>query len=154
MTSTTGATERGNAARVAHSLCAIPGTRAKKSPRRVLVVDDEALIRWSAAQALTELDIQVEQAADGASARTAIAMAERPFDVIVLDLRLPDVDDLSLLAEVLQNSPGTAVVLMTAFGTEAIIDSAYRLGVHMVLNKPFELDAMCSAVLAAARAAP
>ena len=62
-----------------------------------------------------------------------------PFDVVVLDLRLPDMDDLSLLATLRQLLPGRALVLMTAFGTPEIIADARALGAA-VLNKPFELD--------------
>jgi DNA-binding NtrC family response regulator len=61
-----------------------------------------------------------------------------PFDVVFLDLRLPDMDDLSLLGTVRQLLPRAKVVLMTAFGTPDVITEAAFLGAE-VLNKPFEL---------------
>ncbi len=110
----------------------------RPGPRTALVVDDEALIRWSVSETLADLGFVVAQAADGAGALRAIA-AGAAFDVVVLDLRLPDVNDLSLLGRVRELLPLSTVVLMTAFGTAEIVAAALELGVIGVLNKPFEL---------------
>lgn len=107
---------------------------------RALVVDDEALIRWSVAETLTMLGMTVEQAGDAASALDRIKNANAPFDVVVLDLRLPDVNDLTLLRQVRQLLPGAFVLLMTAFGTPEIMAEAVNVGAHGVLNKPFALE--------------
>ena len=121
----------------------------KKSPLQVLVVDDEALIRWSVAETLTDLGLEVEQAVDAASALAAIDTAELRFDVIVLDLRLPDMDDLALLSAIRRRLPRAAVVVMTAFGTPEIVAEARALGVSDILSKPFELAELARVVLAA-----
>ena len=118
------------------------GPAERVAPRRALVVDDEALIRWSVAETLTALGIEVEQAATAAATLDAIAGASSPFDVVVLDLRLPDMNDLSLLGRVREQLPTAVVVLMTAFGTPEIIAEAVSMGVHGVLTKPFELEAL------------
>ncbi len=125
----------------------------KKSPLQVLVVDDEALIRWSVAETLTDLGLEVEQAVDAASALAAIDTAEPRFDVIVLDLRLPDMDDLTLLSTIRRRLPQAAVVVMTAFGTPEIVAEARALGVSDILSKPFELGELGRVVLAAGRMA-
>ena len=57
----------------------------------------------------------------------------------MLDYRLPDSNDLTLLATVRRLSPESAVVLMTAFGTPEIAKAALDLGVYQVLHKPFEM---------------
>jgi DNA-binding NtrC family response regulator len=111
----------------------------EKSPHHVLVVDDEPLIRWSVTEALVDEGMVVEQATDAASALRAVTTAAMPFDVVVLDLRLPDMRDLSLLATIRQLIPAAALILMTAFGTPEIFAEAESLGAA-VLNKPFELD--------------
>jgi|CXWL01.1.fsa_nt_gi DNA-binding NtrC family response regulator len=111
-----------------------------RSPRTALVVDDEALIRWSVSETLAGLGLEVEQAVDGASTILAITEAATAFDVVVLDLRLPDVSDLSLLRHVRALLPASRVVLMTAFGTAEIMAGARGLGVIAVLNKPFALE--------------
>ena len=117
-------------------------TAERVAPRRALVVDDEALIRWSVAETLTTLGMEVEQAATAAATLDLIAAATSPFDVVVLDLRLPDMNDLSLLGRIRERWPSAVVVLMTAFGTPEIIAEAMSIGVHGVLNKPFELEAL------------
>lgn len=112
---------------------------AKKSPRHVLVVDDEPLIRWSVSESLSDLGYDVEQASDASAALLAVTTTSLPFDVVVLDLRLPDMDDLSLLGTLRQLLPAAALILMTAFGTPEIINEAEAMGAT-VINKPFELD--------------
>lgn len=111
------------------------------SPRHVLVVDDEPLIRWSVTEALVDIGMDVEPASDAESALRMITTAARPFDVVVLDLRLPDMDDLSLLGTVRQLLPKARLVLMTAFGTPEIVADAQAMGAT-VLGKPFEIDAL------------
>ncbi|MGE3489030.1 MAG: response regulator [Vicinamibacterales bacterium] len=113
---------------------------ADRAMRHALVADDEALIRWSVAETLTELGMNVSQAADAATTLEAIDRASDEFDVVILDLRMPDVDDLTLLEKVRRLLPSATVILMTAFGTPEIVAGARRLGVQAVLSKPFELD--------------
>ena len=84
--------------------------------------------------------IAVEQAGDAASALRTVTTST-PFDLVVMDLRLPDMKDLSLLGTIRQLLPSAMLVLMTAFGTPEIITAAQALGAT-VLNKPFELDAL------------
>lgn len=115
-------------------------------PRHVLVVDDEPLIRWSVAESLSELGVDVEQAPDAASALRLVTTTALPFDAVVLDLRLPDMDDLSLLGTLRQLIPGASIVLMTAFGTPELVADAKALGAS-VINKPFELDELKRLVL-------
>jgi DNA-binding NtrC family response regulator len=124
----------------------ISGPAARKIPRRVLVVDDEPLIRWSVTETLAELGLDVEQASDAASALRAITTNALAFDVVVLDLRLPDMKDLSLLGTIRQLLPDASVVLMTAFGTDEVVERAISLGAVTVLNKPFELGRLIDAV--------
>ena len=118
----------------------------KKSPPRVLVVDDEALIRWSVTESLAVLGLFVQQAADAATALLSVRTATTPFDVVVLDLRLPDTTDLSLLVALRQLLPAARLVVMTAFATPEITAEATQLGAT-VLTKPFELDELSRIVM-------
>jgi DNA-binding NtrC family response regulator len=129
--------------------CGISGPAARKHPRRVLVVDDEPLIRWSIIETLAKRGADVEQAGDAASALKAIVTAPLPFDAVVLDLRLPDMRDLSLLATIRQLLPDATLVLMTAYGTDEVVEKAIALGAVGVLNKPFELRSLVDAVYGA-----
>jgi len=112
---------------------------AEKFPRHILVVDDEPLIRWSVSESLSDLGFDVEQAADAQSALRKVTTTTLPFDGVVLDLRLPDMSDLSLLATLRQLLPEARLILMTAFGTPEILADAEGLGA-LVINKPFELS--------------
>jgi DNA-binding NtrC family response regulator len=127
---------------------AISSAPAKKSPPRVLVVDDEALIRWSVGESLAVLGVHVEEAADAATALRRVRTSPTPFAVVILDLRLADMADLSLLKALHQLLPAARLVLMTAFATPEIAAEATQLGAT-VLNKPFELDDLSRIVVSA-----
>ncbi len=112
----------------------------KKSATRVLVVDDEQLVRWSIAETLRSRGFEVVEANDGRTALDLIDKTDRPPAAVFLDLKLPDYDDLTLLAAVRRHLPRVPVILMTAFGTPEIVLDARRLGAFTVLEKPFDLD--------------
>ena len=106
---------------------------------RVLVVEDELLIRWSISETLAHAGHTVIEATDGASAIVALKNDDERIDAVVLDYRLPDSNDLTLLATVRRLLPDSAVVLMTAFGTPDVVNGALDLGAYQVLHKPFEM---------------
>jgi DNA-binding NtrC family response regulator len=116
-----------------------PVTCALDARRHILVVDDEPLIRWSVAESLTDLGFDVEQAADAAGALRNVTTAATPFDVVVLDLRLPDMQDLSLLGTLRQLLPAARLIVMTAFASLEIVAAAAAMDVA-VISKPFEVD--------------
>ena len=119
----------------------------KKSPNvRVLIVDDEPLIRWSLAETLTDEGYGVLEAADGQGALEALRDTPRPVDVIMLDYRLPDSNGLQLLATIRALSPRSRVVLMTAYGTPEVAAEALRLGAVCVVNKPIEMQEVADLV--------
>ena len=109
-------------------------------PLRVLVVDDEALIRWAVSETLTQAGHEVFEARDGQSAVQAMDLAARPFDVVLLDLKLPDCNDLTLLSRIRSQSPDSAVVMMTAYATAEVVAEASAMGVSEVLPKPFDVN--------------
>lgn len=106
---------------------------------RVLVVEDELLIRWSIAETLAHAGHTVTEVEDGASAILALTDCAEAIDAVVLDYRLPDSNDLTLLATLRRLSPGATVVLMTAFGAPEVEKGALDLGARHVLHKPFEM---------------
>ncbi|MBI3490856.1 MAG: response regulator [Acidobacteria bacterium] len=119
----------------------------KKCPAlRVLVVDDEPLIRWSLAETLGDCGYQVVETGDARGARSAIRDTSREFDVVLLDYRLPDSEDLSLLESIRRQSPHAQVILMTAFGTPEVVRGALDLGAFRVVSKPFEMHDLADLV--------
>jgi two-component system, NtrC family, response regulator AtoC len=105
---------------------------------RVLVIEDERLMRWSLAEALTDEGHVVTQAEDGATALRALHSGE-PIDAVVLDYELPDSGNLSLLSKIRQLVPSRPIVLITAYGTPALAKAARRVGASEVLLKPFDV---------------
>jgi two-component system NtrC family response regulator len=129
-----------NSTEAAEAEAGIFSVKTENFPQpHVLVVDDEPLIRWSVAESLSDRGMDVEEACDAASALRRVTTAARPFQVVVLDLRLPDMHDLSLLATLRQLLPDARLILMTAFGSPDVITEAALIGAT-VINKPFELQ--------------
>jgi len=121
----------------------------KCAPRRVLVVDDEPLIRWSLAETFEARGYEVVEAGDGHSALLAVSDRSAAFDAVLLDFRLPDSNDLSLLATLQALAPATPIILMTAFGTPEVTERALALGAFRVVSKPFAVSDMATLVLQA-----
>lgn len=107
---------------------------------RVLVVDDELLIRWSIAETLSRAGHTVVQAGDGAGAVRALMVPSEPIDAVVLDYRLPDSNDFALLSNVRALAPRSPVILVTAHGSPEITIGAYERGVYAVVSKPFDVN--------------
>jgi DNA-binding NtrC family response regulator len=123
---------------------------AKNSPHlRVLIVDDEPLIRWSLAETLADSGHSVSEAGDAEAAVHLLTDGDHVFDVILLDYRLPDSNDLSLLATIRRVAPSSAVLMMTAFGTPEVAAGALQLGAYRVVPKPFEVQDIAELVLQA-----
>ena len=123
------------------------------SPKMVpiLVVDDESLIRWSLTESLEAEGFTVLEAG---SAREALACLDQHSDigVVLLDLKLPDSTDLSLLHRLRLLAPASRVILMTAHGTAEILDEALRAGAFRAVGKPFDMEDMVAIVRDAAAA--
>jgi DNA-binding NtrC family response regulator len=118
----------------------------KSTGLRILIVDDESLIRWALAETLTARGCQVAEASDAAAAVRAVSGAAEPFDIVLLDLRLPDSTDLGLLEAIREAAPYGHVILMTAYGTPEIERRARRLGAYDVVDKPFEISDLAALV--------
>jgi DNA-binding NtrC family response regulator len=134
-------------------LAGISPRSCKYSPNMVpiLVVDDENLIRWSLAESLQAEGFTVLEAG---SAREALACLDQHHDiaVVLLDLKLPDSTDLTLLHRLRLLAPASRVILMTAHGTEEVLEEAIRAGAFRAVGKPFDMDDMVAIVRDAAAA--
>ena len=104
----------------------------------ILVVDDDAVARQLLADALRKEGYDVEIAAGGAD---AIALGRaKPFDVVLTDIKMGEVDGMAVLREFRQRSPETAIVLLTAFGSMDGAVEAIKQGAYDYLAKPFKKE--------------
>ncbi|MBI3846901.1 MAG: sigma-54-dependent Fis family transcriptional regulator [Planctomycetes bacterium] len=110
------------------------------SGERVLIVDDDQLIRWSLSQRLGKEGFQTFEAPDGAAAEALLA--EQSFDLILLDYKLPDTDGIAMLKKLEQSRPDALVILMTAFSSIEKVVEAMKLGAYDYIHKPFDMDEM------------
>jgi len=118
----------------------------------VLIVDDEALIRWSVAETLEAAGFAVLEAGTARDALRLLEAPDRGICVVLLDLKLPDSSDLSLLRRIRQVAPDCRIILMTAHGTPEILEEAMRAGAFHVLGKPCDLARIVRLVSDAAAA--
>ncbi|MHC4731235.1 MAG: sigma-54-dependent transcriptional regulator, partial [Planctomycetota bacterium] len=110
----------------------------------ILIAEDEELLRQSLAGLLEEEGYEILQAADGKAAYEQIV--ERPVDLVLTDIRMPEMDGLALLERIRQTAPETPVILMTAYGTVESAISALRAGGWDYLLKPVQFDDLLAKV--------
>src|SRR5208282_6634321 len=101
---------------------------------RILVVDDDEVVRWSYQRSLQSASRNVEASRDGEEALQT--MEQNPFDVVLLDLRMPGQDGLSVLRTIKQKWPESEVVIITGYPTVASVKEAVRLGAYDYVSKP------------------
>ena len=105
---------------------------------RILIVEDRDSLRRMLELALRQEGYDVEAAADGLSGIRLVE--ERPFDLVLTDLKLPDASGLDVLAASRRAQPRAPVVVLTGYGTVATAVEAMKLGAYDFLEKPVEID--------------
>jgi len=111
---------------------------------RILIVDDKEMMRDSVATMLSRKGHGVTVSSGARAALDKIAA--RPFDAVITDLQMPEMDGLELLAEIRRHDEQLPVVFMTAFGTVETAVAAMKRGAFDYLTKPFSGDALLVAV--------
>jgi len=111
----------------------------------IMVVDDEAVARVSLAEILRLEGYQIATAASGEEALSLLSKSE-PFDLMVLDLKMPGMDGLEVTEAVHKQSPGTVVILLTAFATLETAIQAIKRGAHDYLLKPCSVPEILESV--------
>ena len=105
---------------------------------KILVAEDEESLRWVLKKALEEGGYWVQTAANGRLAQQSLK--ENHFDVSLMDIKLPDVDGLTLLKEAKEAGVETAMILMTAQNTMRNAIEAMKYGAFDYITKPFDID--------------
>jgi len=121
------------------------------SIRRILVADDEESIRWVLSKALSKKGFTVDLAASGSE---ALALSrQHPYDLAVLDIKMPGISGLDLLTRFHEECPTTLVVIMTAESSMKNAVEAMKRGAYDYITKPFDLDVLDSIILKAQKSA-
>jgi two-component system response regulator PilR (NtrC family) len=106
--------------------------------KAILIVEDETVLRESLAELLTDEGYEVHQAANGKVAHDLILT--RPVDLVLSDVRMPEMDGMTLLGHLQKIAPETPVIILTAYGTVESAVAAMRLGARDYLLKPVQFE--------------
>jgi len=122
--------------------------RAERSRTQLLVVDDDAAMRDFLSESLMDEGYRVDVAAGGRAGIERVRAGG--VDLVVTDVKMPDMDGLDMLAEIRAPAGGDVnpphVVVITAFGSIETAKRALKLGAHDYITKPFEIDDLLVAV--------
>ena len=111
---------------------------------KVLIVDDESVVRKGICRALANRHIQATEAANG---KEALAhLNTREFDLVLLDIKMEDMDGVEVLQQIRHKDPETSVVMITGYPTIATAVHCTKLGALDYLTKPFSLDDLDAAL--------
>src|ERR1700751_1496098 len=105
---------------------------------KILIVDDERLVRWSLRQKCEEWGYRVVGAQAGEPARK-LAQHESP-DLVLLDVRMPDISGLEVLDQLKKNGDARAVIMITADPQRDDVKAALNLGAYDFVGKPLDFD--------------
>ena len=108
------------------------------SPLRLLVVDDDPDIRSNLSDILTDMSYAVDTAPDGPTAMKLVE--QHPYDVALLDLKMPGMDGLELYRRIKQTRSGTAAIIVTAYAAGESAQEAVQMGAWEVVSKPVDLE--------------
>ncbi len=114
------------------------GNSNSHARKTILLAEDETLLRESLAELLDQEGYHVTQAANGREAHEHIL--RQPFDLVITDIRMPEMDGMTLLHHLQEIAPQTPVIVITAFGTVESAVSAMRTGAADYLLKPMQFD--------------
>jgi PAS domain S-box-containing protein len=139
-----------------------PPESAARSPEagngRILVMDDESMVREIAAAMLRELGYEVESAADGAAAIALYVQARaqgRPFSAVIMDITIPGgIGGKEAIRELLAIDPGVRALVSSGYSNDPVMADFAEYGFCAVIPKPYRLADLAAALKAATRSAP
>jgi DNA-binding NtrC family response regulator len=114
------------------------------SKGKILVVDDEGIVRTSCSRALTPEGYEVKLSQNGADALKMLE--EESFDLVLTDLKMPDVDGIEVLKMIKERWPQTEVIVVTGYQTVDTAVKSIKLGAFDYIEKPFTPDSLIAAV--------
>jgi CheY-like chemotaxis protein len=122
---------------------------AAKATGKVLVVDDEETLTWSMTKTLDKDKGRYELIITNKGTDALQVLGKTPIDVVVTDIRMPDINGLDLLSWIREKYPSTKVIIMTAYGSPEVQKEATRRGSYYYIEKPFEISDLRTLILRA-----
>jgi two-component system, response regulator PdtaR len=116
--------------------------KEENRPARILVAEDEALIRLDLVEMLTEAGYEVVAQATNGIEAIALAKEFKP-DLAILDVKMPELDGISAAQEIIEISP---VLMLTAFSQKELVERARDAGVMAYVVKPFSINDLTPAI--------
>ncbi|MBI4312994.1 MAG: response regulator [Chloroflexi bacterium] len=112
--------------------------------KKVLVVDDAVFMRMRCKKLLVENGFEVSEATTGAE---AVALYQQsPFDVVLMDITMPEMDGIAAVRKLISIDPSVKVVMVTAMGQQAMVMEAIKAGAKDFVVKPFDSGRVLAAV--------
>jgi DNA-binding NtrC family response regulator len=111
---------------------------------KILVVDDEDIVRTSCSRTLTPGGFEVKLAKNGREGLNM--MGEEAFDIVLTDLKMPDMDGIEVLRKIKEDWPEVEVIIITGYQTVDTAVKSIKLGAFDYIEKPFTPDALMNAV--------
>jgi len=116
---------------------------------RILIAEDEEALRGYVARALSEAGHDVAVAADGAEALDLLGRADRAFDLLLADIKMPVMDGIALALAAVRDYPGLVIMLMTGYADQRERAHGLEALIHDVIAKPFTIAELRAAVASA-----
>jgi len=107
--------------------------------KSILVVDDEEDLTWSISQSLRRHDDIFDVTCANSGDDALAILQDRQMDLVISDIRMPQVDGFALINHVRANYPKSQIIIMTAYGSGEIQDQVNALGTLYYIEKPFEI---------------
>jgi len=111
-----------------------------KDLKKVLIVDDEETLTWSMAKSLSKDRDKYEVIIANNGKEALSQLKDNKIDLVISDIRMPDINGLDLLVKIKKDYPDTKVIIMTAYGSSDVQKEANRRGSLYYVEKPFEIS--------------
>jgi DNA-binding NtrC family response regulator len=112
--------------------------------KKILVIDDESIVRISCQRSLSNEGYEVKSASSGHEGIDLLEKEE--FNLVLLDIKMPDMDGIDVLKKITSTWPETKVIMITGYSTVEIAVKTLRLGALNYLEKPFTPDTLVETI--------
>ena len=107
-------------------------------PRKSILIVDDDIAHRTMLRILLDWEYKIFEADDGSAAIEKVA--KQNFDLVLMDVRMPDISGIEALDKIKAITPGLPIVMMTAYWSDQVVDEARKKGAFDYITKPFDFD--------------